>query len=117
MRFSVRSTRSFTHHFYEVRAGILRRSSYSPSAQISKVIQVISHPDYDRTTMKNDIALMKVQTQFSFNRYVRPICMPFKGRSTLDGEWKFGPVAGTICTTLGWGAIREKGSDCKYLHS
>lgn len=109
------STRSFENHFYEVRAGILRRSSYASSAQISKVIQVIRHPQYDRSTMKNDIALMRVKSPFSFNRWVRPICLPVKERTSLNNRGKLGPTAGTLCSTLGWGAIREKGPDRKKI--
>lgn len=107
-------TKSFENHFYEVRAGILRRSSYSPSAQILKVSHVIRHSDYEQSTMKNDIGLMRVQPSFSFNRWVRPICMPAKGRTSVGDKWKFGPAPGTLCSTLGWGAIREKGPDRKH---
>lgn len=108
-------TKSFEDHYYEIRAGILRRSSYSPSAQISKVSHVIRHPNYERGTMKNDIALMKVKHSLSFNRWVRPICLPSKGRTSSDNNWKFGPAPGTLCSTLGWGAIREKGPDRKIV--
>lgn len=103
--------RDFENHFYEVRAGILRRSSYSPSAQITKVSHVIRHEAYDMTTMKNDIALMKLKHQFLFNRWVRPICLPSKGRTSSGDDWKFGPAPGTLCSAIGWGAIREKGPD------
>lgn len=104
-------TKSFENHFYEVRAGILRRSSYSPSAQITKVSHVIRHEDYERTTMKNDIALMKLKQHLSFNRWVRPICLPSKGRTSSGDNWKIGPKSGTLCSAIGWGAIREKGPD------
>lgn len=104
-------TKNFESHYYEIWAGVLRRSSYSPSAQILKVSHVIRHSGYEQATMKNDIALMRVKPGLSFNRWVRPICMPARGRSSNDNGWKFGPPAGTICSTLGWGAVREKGPD------
>jgi hypothetical protein len=104
-------TRNFENHYYEVRAGILRRSSYSPSAQIIKVSEVVRHESYEQSTMKNDIALMRMRNRFSFNRWVRPICMPAEGRSGNENNWIFAPAAGTICSAIGWGAIREKGPD------
>lgn len=107
-------TRSFEMHYYEVWAGILRRSSYSPTAQIVKVSHVIRHPDYDQSTMANDIALMRLKHHLSFNRWVRPICLPTREKVTNDDNWKMGPVAGTMCSTLGWGAIREKGPDREF---
>lgn len=109
-------TRNFEDNYYEVWAGILRRSSYSPSTQISKVSHVIRHADYDSSTMKNDIALMRLKHQLTFNRWVRPICMPSEGKTSLTNNWKYGPKAGTICTTLGWGSIREKGEDRKTIN-
>lgn len=106
-------TRTFEYHYFEIRAGILRRSSYSPSAQISKVSHVIRHSEYEQSTMKNDIALMKLKTSLTFNRWVRPICLPSKEKMSTVEDWKFGPAAGTLCSTLGWGSIREKGPDRK----
>lgn len=104
-------TKNFENHFFEVRAGILRRSSYSPSTQITRVTHVIPHENYERATMNNDIALMKVLHHFSFNRWVRPICLPAKDRISAKDNWKFGPAPGTMCSAIGWGAIREKGPD------
>lgn len=72
------------------------------------------HEDFDRSSMKNDIAMVKLETPLLFNRWVRPICLPSKGRSSLGDDWVWGPTGGTICTTIGWGAIREKGPDRKY---
>ena len=108
-------TRNFELHYYEVWAGVLRRSSYSPTAQIAKVSHVIRHPNYEQATMANDIALMKVKHHLSFNRWVRPICLPTREKTTNDDNWKFGPAAGTMCSPLGWGAIREKGPDREFM--
>lgn len=98
-------------------------------AHITKVTHIIRHPDYERSTMKNDIALMRVKHHFNFNRWIRPICMPTKERTGIE-DWMFGPQAGTVCSTLGWGAIQERGATpdslqvvevpilpkCKYLN-
>ena len=86
-------TRAFENHYYEVRAGVLRRSSYSPQVHITKVTHVIRHEDYQRSTMKNDIALMRVKHHFNYNKWIRPICMPNKERTGIK-DWMYGPKAG-----------------------
>lgn len=71
---------------------------------------MIRHEKYERTTMKNDIALMRVKHRFNFNKWIRPVCLPTQDRTGItdpaENEWKYGPKAGTLCTTLGWGALR-----------
>lgn len=66
--------------------------------------------------MINDIALLKLESPLIFNRWVKPICLPGPGRTTAShngDDWIWGPSEGTICKTVGWGAIREKGPDRK----
>lgn len=82
--------------------------------QITYVTHIIPHEQYDRATLRHDIALMRVKDPFNFNKWVRPICMPTKDRTGIN-DWIYGPKAGSICTTLGWGAIREKGPDREFL--
>ncbi|XP_055910873.1 serine protease nudel [Eupeodes corollae] len=96
-------------YFYEVRAGMLRRSSFSSSTQIHHVTHVVVHQMYERRTMKNDLALMRIDTPLRFNRWVKPICLPDIGRTTMGTDWIWGPEVNTICTVVGWGAVREKG--------
>lgn len=107
-------TRSFENHYYEVRAGFLRRSSYSPMTHITKVTHVIRHEDYEQATMRNDIALMRVKHHFNFNKWIRPICMPSEELISGVTDWRYGPKAGSVCTTLGWGALREKGPEREF---
>lgn len=102
--------RDATSHFYEIRAGILRRSSFSPQSQITSVTHAIPHENYEPHTMANDIALMRVKTPFTFNRWVRPVCIP-----KVDKSPKNIPPPKTICTTIGWGALKERGPDRKKL--
>jgi Trypsin len=102
--------------------------------QVVPVSSVIVHNRYSRLDMKNDLAMMKLQYPLLYNRWVRPICMPgpgefskfnhneqFKissltGRVTLDDKWVWGPKVGTLCTVVGWGALAEKGLDCKKAY-
>lgn len=41
----------FDQHYYEIRAGILRRFSYSPMSQIVTVADVVEHENYNRLGM------------------------------------------------------------------
>lgn len=90
---------------------MLRRYSYAPMSQIIKVKQIVVHEFYSRLDMKNDLALLKLDEKILFNRWVKPICLPSPERTTNDNNWIWGPRPGTLCTAVGWGAVREKGPD------
>ncbi|KAG5666387.1 hypothetical protein PVAND_014416 [Polypedilum vanderplanki] len=107
--------RLFENHYYEIHSGFLRRLSFSPMIQITKVLEVIIHENYDRITMRHDIALMKVENQFKFNKWIRPICMPSQERIGIN-DWMYGPKPGTVCSALGWGSILERGPEPDELH-
>ncbi|XP_070070501.1 serine protease nudel [Drosophila takahashii] len=100
---------NFGKYFYEVRAGLLRRTSYSPATQIQPVSHVVVHQAYERRSMRNDLSLLRLINPLQFNRWVKPICLPDKGRTTMGEDWIWGPEENTLCTVVGWGAIREKG--------
>ncbi|KAK9881867.1 hypothetical protein WA026_018066 [Henosepilachna vigintioctopunctata] len=99
--------------YYEVQAGILRRFSYSPMEQSRWVVAAIAHEEYNKSNLKNDIALLKLSSPVRYNRYVRPICLP--SEATAGQDFLRGPSPGTICTTVGWGAIMEHGTDPDHM--
>ena len=111
---------------------MLRRYSYSPMSQTVTVERIIVNERYDRTgmlflfiftahlcsqfcklDMKNDLALLKLESPLIFNRWVKPICLPSPDRVGIAGDWTWGPAEGTICDAVGWGAVRERGPDRK----
>ncbi|XP_017135942.1 serine protease nudel [Drosophila miranda] len=100
---------NYAKYYYEVRAGLLRRSSYSPATQIQPVSHVVVHQAYERRSMRNDLSLLRLANPLHFNRWVKPICLPDQGRTTFGDDWIWGPEEHTLCTVVGWGAIREKG--------
>ncbi|XP_042738002.1 ovochymase-2 isoform X3 [Lagopus leucura] len=69
--------------------------------QTLPVKYIIKHPNFDpRRPMNYDIALLKLDGTFNFSSSVLPACLPDPGE-------KF--EAGYICTTCGWGRLRENG--------
>lgn len=90
---------------------MLRRFSFSSMEQVRSVRDVILHENYNPTIMSNDLALLRLQKPFYFNRWVRPACLPgFRGNQGF-----FFPVPGTQCTAVGWGALKEHGIDGRNL--
>ncbi|XP_052894765.1 serine protease nudel [Anopheles moucheti] len=106
---------NFDRHYFEVRSGMLRKRSFAPQVQITHVTHMIIHHAYSSTLMANDIALMRVEHPFHYNRWVRPICLPERHRTTDDRDWMWGPKPGTVCTAIGWGALRERGGAPDHL--
>lgn len=63
--------------------------------------------------MRNDVSILRLEKPLLFNRWVKPICMPGRGRTMIGDDWMWGPVEDTLCVAIGWGAIREKGPGSK----
>jgi secreted trypsin-like serine protease len=67
--------------------------------QVRTVRQVYIHPEYDPLIIVNDIAVLRVDTSFTFTKYVQPACLP-------GGE----PQANDQVVLIGWGAEALGGS-------
>lgn len=61
------------------------------------------HPQYDKFTQSNDIAILALDGTASFTSLVRPICLPQTSRN----------YQGAIGTVVGWGAINF-GTKCSH---
>jgi len=57
------------------------------------ISDIYLHPDYDATTLDNDIAIVKLNQKVIFNDTVRPIC-PAGPRDRIPTE--------SICISTGW---------------
>ncbi|XP_054828432.1 ovochymase-2 [Eublepharis macularius] len=76
--------------------------------QTLPVKYIISHPKFDpKKPMNYDIALLKVDGNFKYGPKVWPACLP-------NPDEKFDP--GSICSTCGWGRLRENGILPQVLH-
>lgn len=102
---------SFRYHlyYYEIYAGELRKESFSPTTQVRFAIGIISHPDYNKTSLINDIALIKLNIPLTFDEWVKSASLPEK-------TWIHEPKLKASCTVIGWGQISENGTNCKLLN-
>ncbi|XP_062287869.1 chymotrypsin B-like [Scomber scombrus] len=73
------------------------RSSTAEDVQVKRVSRVFRHPNYSRSTINNDITLLKLSSPAQIERHVSSVCVA----ETADN---FAP--GTSCITTGWGLTR-----------
>ncbi|KAL1241013.1 Trypsin-2 [Trichinella spiralis] len=83
----------------EVVAGAHSVKNLERTQQKSRVNAYIPG-DYSVYTFVNDIALLKLEKPFVFNKFVHPICLPKIDESL--------PI-GYKCMVAGWGSLRESG--------
>jgi secreted trypsin-like serine protease len=75
-------------------AGMHNRTSTTETTRQFRTVQSIYvHPNYDTVTNMNDIAVLRVSTPFTFDKYVQPACLP-------GGE----PKPNDQVAIIGWGA-------------
>ncbi|KAK3559066.1 hypothetical protein QTP86_002423 [Hemibagrus guttatus] len=67
------------------------------SNQITRhVTKIIKHPQYNKITNNNDIALLLLNSSVTFTNYIQPVCLAGQGSSFRSG---------TQCWITGWGDI------------
>ena len=52
------------------------QSSRRRNAQIHEIENIFMHPDYRSRTSENDIALLELKNEITFNSDVKAICLP-----------------------------------------
>ncbi|XP_063961438.1 uncharacterized protein LOC129270205 isoform X2 [Lytechinus pictus] len=85
---------------YYIKAGSLTYLRFEGGGQLRDVRQVIKHPLYDRGTLTNDIALLKLVTPLNFTNEVQPVCLPSADESVPKPE--------EYVTFTGWGSFTER---------
>nr|XP_019525930.2 chymotrypsin-like protease CTRL-1 [Aedes albopictus] len=79
-----------------VQLGKFKLNLYADTVQEHAVLQVITHAEFQPTTSKYDVAVLKLATQAKYTAYVQPICVfPQPVVNFNDGTEK-----GTV---VGWG--------------
>lgn len=69
---------------------------------IRQIAEIILHPDFNSIDFVNDIAIVKLTVDATFNNYVRPICL-WKSEKTDLTE-----VIDKLGTVVGWGSTGTK---------
>uniref|UniRef100_A0A672G083 Vitamin K-dependent protein C n=1 Tax=Salarias fasciatus TaxID=181472 RepID=A0A672G083_SALFA len=85
--------------------GVLIDESWSPPLQDEgteatlRVVKAFKHPDYNKLTVDNDIALLRLETPAPLSDYIVPVCLP--GRSMAERVLH---LNGTMTVVSGWGS-------------
>ncbi|XP_069737276.1 granzyme A-like [Phaenicophaeus curvirostris] len=80
-------------------------STHEKEQQIFQVMQYFRHPQFDRSSMENDLMLLKLNGIAKLNKYVQLLPLP-------DSYEDIKP--GTRCKVAGWG-VTSSGKPSKYL--
>ncbi|ERL91084.1 hypothetical protein D910_08426, partial [Dendroctonus ponderosae] len=64
--------------------------------QVSKVLRAFKHSSYDQSSLKNDVALLRLATPITMSNSAMPLCLP---RASTN----FITTPPTTCLVAGWG--------------
>jgi len=70
----------------------------------------VNHPQYDRPTIDNDIAIITLKEPIDLNDKAKAVCLP---KSTTDPNL----TDGQLLTVSGWGRLSGSGSTPNVLHA
>ncbi|XP_037804563.1 ovochymase-2-like [Penaeus monodon] len=82
--------------------------SSDANAYSIRISQIVIHPQYNRNTLANDIALLKLSSRITWpsDNTVAPVCLPSAGESYAD----------VSAIVTGWGAQSERGGYLPQLY-
>ncbi|KAM9790666.1 vitamin K-dependent protein C [Syngnathus typhle] len=83
---------------FRVRLGDYERFRDEGTEVMLKVSNAVPHPDYDSTTVDNDIALLRLESPAPFSDYILPACLPGRGLAERVLHRN-----GTETVVTGWG--------------
>lgn len=99
-------TEGLKAHNITIRLGAHNIQELSVNVRDIEVSRIRQHPDFQRDTFMNDIAVLRLKRPVSFNEYIRPVCLPNR-----TGDTYFGKTA--IAT--GWGTQKFGGPYSEFL--
>lgn len=98
----------------EVRLGRYDQSAVDEETQfVTKIAEVIKHPEFSKETFDNDIALVRVTDHIPLTDFVSPVCL---GRDPVAMEQEFFRSKSLkMGHVTGWGLLKEGGPQPKFL--
>ncbi|GMT26645.1 hypothetical protein PFISCL1PPCAC_17942, partial [Pristionchus fissidentatus] len=65
---------------WSVRTGVFDESEKEGSEQKPKIKKIFIHPDFDRKTKRNNLALIQLENDLKLDTFTQPICLPSKDK-------------------------------------
>ncbi|XP_030076163.1 transmembrane protease serine 9 isoform X2 [Microcaecilia unicolor] len=78
--------------------GTTALSGTDSSTVRANIKEIIKHPSYNVDTADYDVAVLQLENPLTFNKYLRPICLPSATHTFHVGK---------KCIISGWGYLRE----------
>ncbi|XP_044729322.1 phenoloxidase-activating factor 2-like [Chrysoperla carnea] len=94
----------YTNTPLKVRFGFLNGKLIDDNTKEYNVQTITIHPNYDRTTFKSDIAILKFSEDITYSSVIGPVCLP-NTENLIVGSQK-------CCWVSGWG--QDKFTDGMY---
>ncbi|XP_068519728.1 transmembrane protease serine 12 isoform X2 [Anas acuta] len=95
-------------YFWRAVLGTHNLWKHGKHAARRSIRSIIVHPEFDRETFENDIALFQLNSAVRYSYYIQPICLPSAHLYLYIGQE-------TECFISGWGRIAEKGKTPSVL--
>ncbi|XP_054161949.1 uncharacterized protein LOC128959934 [Oppia nitens] len=100
----------------EVKLGKYDQTMSEDTEIVTKIAEVIRHPDFSRDTFDNDIALVRLDQHIAFTPHIAPICLVDKRERRQMDEYFLKPNSALrIGHVTGWGQLKENGPQPRYL--
>ncbi|KAI0230842.1 Chymotrypsin-like elastase family member 2A [Lamellibrachia satsuma] len=91
---------SYPPGVFKMVAGLHNTTDFDHRGQAIRVKQVIMHPQYSYFVTGKDIALLELESDFTLNDKVSPVCLPSRAITPKS-----------TCIVTGWGTTMDTGSN------
>ncbi|KAK8766770.1 hypothetical protein V5799_006443 [Amblyomma americanum] len=93
-------------HNIIIRLGAHNIREWSVNVLDIQVSHIRQHPDFQMNTHMNDIAVLRLERPVTFNKYIRPVCLPERPVETYFSK---------TAVATGWGTLKFGGPSSNVL--